>query len=366
MVSRACAATHKKLAAKFEFYLLLAANCMSTSYFSFTRMGMMDCLVKSYREAKTALFNADISWRTYSLIACFALSSWITVNGIWSEMPVIVLYAPEKWQIASYTVVIIQMGFAGPLLYSLANHLCPRFFTDKLTIYLMFVIGILSCLFLSICFKKTTMIDGKPHSVALMVMIFTLALVDCTSSVVFLTFMSMYDPRYLTALYIGESFCGLLPGLAAIIQGSPTVVCGNGTNGTGMHNSSTSTLDTGLLFSASTYFLILLAIMILSGFAFITLNFVPFAVKEQNNAERVANSVVQHHNNETDTTELISDEEEPAVKFGSSCLSSRNLAMLFLVQAIVSSLTFGILPSLSPYTFEPYGMASYHLGMKFA
>ena len=339
---------------------------MSMSYFSCTLVSMMNRLVESYREAKNALVNTDISWRTYSLIACFALSSWITVNGIWSEMPVIVLYAPEKWQIASYTVVIIQLGLAGPLLYSLANHLCPRFFTDKLTIYLLFVIGILSCLFLSIWFKETTTIDGKPHSVALMLLVFTLSLVDCTSSVVFLTFMVMYDPRYLTALYIGESFCGLLPGLAAIIQGSPRYACCNDTNGTGMRNSSTSTsADTGLLFSATTYFLILLAMMIFSGFAFLALNSLPFAVKEQNNAEVVANTVVQQ-NDGIDTTELISEEVEPEVRFGGSCLSSGALAILFVIQAVVCSLTFGILPSLSPYAFEPYGMPSYHLGMIFA
>lgn len=333
------------------------------SYSLFTRV--MERLVDSYREAKTALVNTDISWRTYSLIACFALSSWITVNGIWSELPVIVLYAPEKWQIASYTVVIIQLGFAGPLLFSLANQLCPRIFTEKLTIYLLFLIGILSCLFLAIWFKKTTKVDGKPHSVALMVLVFTLALVDCTSSVVFLTFMAMYDPRYITALYIGESFCGLLPGLAAIIQGSPVVVC-NSTNHTGANENSTSQpSDAGLLFSASTYFIILLAMMLFSGFAFLALNFLPFAVNEQC-VEVITNHVAQQCNGQTDRKELINDEREPEVKFGSPCLSSRRLVILFFTQAVVSSFTFGILPSLSPYAFESYGMASYHLGMDFS
>ena len=336
------------------------------AYSCFTRM--MERLAGSYREAKNALVNTNLSWRTYSLIACFALSSWITVNGVWSELPVIVIYAPEKWQIASYTVVVIQLGFAGPLLFSLANRLCPRIFTEKLTIYLLFLIGILSCLFLAIWFKETTKINGKPHSVALMVLVFTLALVDCTSSVVFLTFMAMYDPRYITALYIGESFSGLLPGLAAIIQGSPAVVCNSTKNHTGTHENSTAQpSDGGLLFSANTYFIILLVMMLFSCFAFLALNFLPFAVKEQCGAEviPVTDAFVQHCNGPTERKELISKELVPEVNYLSSCLSSRRLVVLFFVQAVVSSFTFGILPSLSPYAFEPYGIASYHLGMYF-
>ena len=337
----------------------------------FTRV--MGRLVKSYHEAKNALVNTDISWRTYSLIACFALSSWITVNGIWSELPVIVLYAPEKWQIASYTVVIIQLGFAGPLLYTLANRLCPRIFTEKLTIYLLFVIGILSCLFLALWFKTTTQIDGKPHSVALMVLVFTLAIVDCTSSVVFLTFMAIYDPRYITALYIGESFSGLLPGLAAIIQGSPEVVCSNSTNHNGTHGNSTAQTSSndGLLFSGTTYFIILLVMMLFSGIAFLALNVLPFAVREQSvgPVEIIRNPVNQEPNNTTDTTNLISgdvtDVDVDVKGFNSLCLSSRRLVIFFVILAIVSGLSFGILPSLSPYTFEPYGSVSYHLGMYF-
>ena len=327
----------------------------------------MDRLVESYREAKNALVNTNISWRTYSLIACFALSSWITVNGLWSEMPVIVIYAPEKWKIASYTVVIIQLGFAGPLLFSLANRLCPRIFTEKLTIYLLFLIGILSCFFLAIWFKKTTKIDGKSHSLVLMILVFTLALVDCTSTVVFLTFMAMYDPRYITALYIGESFCGLLPGLAAIVQGSPAVTCYSTSNHTGNSTygnySTAHTSDAGLLFSASTYFIILLVMMLFSCFSFLALNLLPFAVKEKFTKEVPAtNPNIHHSSSPTDKTELINQDVKHSVNCGCFCLSSCKLVILFFLQAIVCSFTFGILPSLSPYAFEPYGMASYHLG----
>lgn len=319
-------------------------------YFACLRAMERQRLVDSYHEVKNAFLNTGISWRTYGLIACFALSSWITVNGIWSELPVIVLSAPEKWQIASYTVVIIQLGFAGPLLFSLANRLCPRIFNEKFTIYLLFIIGILSCLFLALWYKETTMIDGKAHSVVLMVLVFFLALVDCTSSVVFLTFMSFYDPRYITALYIGESLCGLLPGVAAIIQGSPTC---NHFNHTGQNSTS---LHDGVLFSGSVYFIILLLMMLTSCVAFICLNTLPFAKKEQSSEVMVVSAL-----QEEDTEELI---EEAHLGFccDSSCLSSSQLLVFFFIQAIVSGFSFGILPSLSPYSFEPYGGPSYHLG----
>lgn len=325
-------------------------------------MRIMERLVESCREAKNALINTDISWWTYALISCFALSSWITVNGIWSEMPVIVLDAPEKWRLASYIVVIIQLGIIGPLLFSLANKLCPRVFDEKFTIYVLIVIGTLSCVFLSLFWRKTTVIDGSQHSTSFLILVFTLSLVDCTSTVVFLTFMALYDPRYLTALYIGESFSGLLPGLAAIIQGSPKPACNTSTNSS---NSTPDSSATGLLFGASSYFIILLAMMLICGLAFLGLNNLSFARKEQKSEQAVNINTndyqTEHWTSITDSDKLPIHTPSTGVEHWRSYISKKHI-LLFIIQAIVCSFTFGIIPSLSPYAYEPYGSVIYHLG----
>ena len=321
----------------------------------------MERLRLKWREGRSALKNINISWWTYGLISCFALSSWITVNGIWSELPVLVLYAPEKWRLASYIVVIIQLGNIGPLLFSLANRLRPHFFTEKLTIYVLILIGILSCVLLSLFWKRTNTINGAQHSTALMVLVFTMALVDCTSSVVFLTFMVQYDPRYITALYIGESLSGVVPSLAAIIQGSPKTPC-NTTN----HTSSKGA-DSGLLFGADTYFIILFIIMLICGLAFLGLNYLPFARDEQKSVqfESIYSSVCDEDSGTNivseDHNEPITIKDNDRMLYSSSDISRKHI-VLFCIQAVVCGFSFGIIPTLSPYAFEPYGNTVYHIG----
>ena len=323
----------------------------------------MERLRLKWREGRSALKNINISWWTYGLISCFSLSSWITVNGIWSELPVLVLFAPEKWRLASYIVVIIQLGNIGPLLFSLANRLRPHFFTEKLTIYVLILIGILSCILLSLFWKRTSTINGAQHSTALMVLVFTMALVDCTSSVVFLTFMVLYDPRYITALYIGESLSGVVPGLVAIIQGSPKTPC-NTTN----HTSSNSA-DNGLLFGADIYFIILFIMMLICGVAFLGLNCLPFARDEQKSVQFASiYSSVSDDDDDSGTNIVIEDHNEPItikdsdrMLYSSSDISRKHI-VLFCIQAIVCGFSFGIIPTLSPYAFEPYGNTVYHIG----
>lgn len=71
----------------------------------------------------------------------------------------------------------------------------------------------------------TSEIAGESHSTALLVLQFFLALVDCTSSVAFLPFMSVFKPQYMTAYFLGEGFSGLIPSLVALAQGAGSMEC---------------------------------------------------------------------------------------------------------------------------------------------
>ena len=113
----------------------------------------------------------------------------------------------------------------------------------------------------------------------------------------------MTQDTSLLCMYIDESFCGLLPGLAAIIQDSPEVVCSNSTNHNGTHRNSNAqtSSDDSLLYSGMTYYIILLVIMLLSDIAFLALNALPFAVREQSvrSVEVITNPVNQEPNDTT-------------------------------------------------------------------
>ena len=89
--------------------------------------------------------KSEISWPTYALICLFGLGSWIAVNGLWVELPVLVKDAPEKWNLPSYLAVIFQLANVGPVIYALGNHLAPAKVHEKSAIPFIVSIGAVAC-----------------------------------------------------------------------------------------------------------------------------------------------------------------------------------------------------------------------------
>lgn len=53
------------------------------------------------------------------LAIIFGISSWVEVNGVWVQTPILVEKLPEKWNLASYIVMITQLANIGPIVYSI-------------------------------------------------------------------------------------------------------------------------------------------------------------------------------------------------------------------------------------------------------
>ena len=51
------------------------------------------------------------------LAILFGVSSWISINGLWVELPLLVNRLPESWSLASYLSVIVQIANLGPITY---------------------------------------------------------------------------------------------------------------------------------------------------------------------------------------------------------------------------------------------------------
>ena len=43
------------------------------------------------------------------LIALFGMGSWVAINGVWAELPLLVSKAPEGWNLPTYLVLMIQV-----------------------------------------------------------------------------------------------------------------------------------------------------------------------------------------------------------------------------------------------------------------
>ena len=153
------------------------------------------------------------------LAVLFGISSWISINGLWVELPVIVDVLPESWSLASYLSIIVQIANLGPISYALFRWTFPGLRWEKYIILAMLSVGIVASGLLSALWDKTSVILGKEHSTALFVLVFFLSLVDCTSSVLFLPFMGIFRETYLNSYLVGEGMSGFLPALVALAQG---------------------------------------------------------------------------------------------------------------------------------------------------
>ncbi|XP_074841659.1 riboflavin transporter 2-like [Carettochelys insculpta] len=310
------------------------------------------------------------------VLACLlGTGSWVAINGLWVELPLIVPRVPEGWYLPSYLTVLIQLANAGPLFVTLMHHFRPGRLHEAGTIYALLSLGALACLLLAFCWQETTVVGGAPHSTALLVLLFFLSLVDCTSSVTFLPFMLRFRARYLSTYFAGEGLSGLLPGLVALAQGVGVTRC---INGSLAGNASGATEGPGLQaeyqparFSVRLFFLFLAGMMGLCLAAFALLNHLPAARQER------AKEWIQARAREEAGTGLRAVvEEQPMIgptqgcwlgtRFGTGAYSWPQVACIFLLLAWANALTNGVLPAVQSYSCLPYGTMAYHLAATLA
>lgn len=164
---------------------------------------------------------------THLLVCTFGMGSWVAINGLWVELPLLVTELPEGWDLPSYLTVVIQLANIGPLLVTLLHHFQPSCLSEVPIIFTVLAVGTVACALFAFLWNVTSWVLDGHHSIAFMVLTFFLALVDCTSSVTFLPFMSRLPTCYLTTFFVGEGLSGLLPALVALAQGSGLTTCVN-------------------------------------------------------------------------------------------------------------------------------------------
>ncbi|KAF3697219.1 Solute carrier family 52, riboflavin transporter, member 3-A Riboflavin transporter 2-A [Channa argus] len=313
------------------------------------------------------------------VLACaFGLGSWVAVNGLWVELPLIVNILPEGWELPSYLTVIIQLANLGPLLITLMHKLCPGHLKEHVAIYSILSIGVLSCMLLAFFWDKTTIVAGASHSTAFFIITFFLSLVDCTSSVTFLPFMMQLPPKYITTYFIGEGLSGFIPGVVALAQGVGMAKCVNSSQTEGNHTGENMwSLHTEYLppnFSTDVFFFFLAAMMCVSLAAFIALNRLP-RTYELSSEKLVANTVVCVSSGLDNTTaetggEGVKCQGEGAVQTSPLLTETKHspnqVTFIYFLMVWVNATTNGLLPSVQTYSCMPYGNLAYHLSAALA
>ncbi|XP_051920726.1 solute carrier family 52, riboflavin transporter, member 3-B [Hippocampus zosterae] len=324
---------------------------------------------------------------THVLACLFGMGSWVAINGMWVELPLIVPQLPEGWFLPSYLTVLIQMANVGPLVITAMHHFRPGVLDEKPVVYCIVVLGILATFLLAFFWKHTVTIGSTLYSAPLLILCFLLSVVDCTSSVTFLPFMMRLCPQYLTTYFAGEGLSGLVPALVSLIQGVGVVRCHNATLTVSLNKTfDNSTVESWELqavyqpakFSAQVFFLFLSLMMVVCLIAFALLNHHPAVAREKKKLyfrEEVKSGKKEqvfplHTHTETPEQKQMlnpfEDRRKPRTSFGRGTYSNSEMAFIFVVLAWVNALTNAVLPSVQSYSCLPYGNKAYHLAATMA
>jgi len=292
------------------------------------------------------------------LAILFGISSWISINGLWVELPMLVGSGlPEGWALPSYLSIIVQIANIGPITYGLMRNCLQKPPSQNLSVIILLSLGCLSSLGLMLGWDKTSSIGGQVHSTGLFVAVFFLALVDCTSSVLFLPYMAIFKQIYLNSYLIGEGMSGFVPSIVALAQGvSGNPECVNGTF---------IPVTDAARFSTSTFFMFLMIMMVLSLVSFLLLHYLPTT-----RSERVS-TTPSSSTNFSDVLEEASpsdgstdgDSMEVGGEINQDDVSILDMLPLLVIQCLVCCLSNGALPSIQTYSCLPYGNMVYHFAV---
>ena len=354
-----------------------------------------------------------VSAAVYVLVILFGISAWIDINGLWVEVPLLVNALPEAWNLPSYLVIIIQIANIGPVAYMIINYVAPHRVKDWLAVCVIIVIGASSCMLLALFWDHTSYVRGELHGTALIILTAFLALVDCTSSVVYLPYMGQFKPQYMTAYYIGEGLSGLLPGLVGLIQGvgsehhciNQTILINSSTNSTG--HQIIPVYDSPR-FGVGGFFVFLFSMICVSGISFAILHYSSFCRKEHiapiirmisdnvpsNDEDSImikhyqsrdgAENYTQndrhnytrgdhddntrrlhvHHNDDTHNSDKSSGALTIDKNINNGRLTRAQFIYLILLTAWINALVNGVLPSTQSFSCLPYGNLAYTLAVR--
>ncbi|ELU04722.1 hypothetical protein CAPTEDRAFT_198178 [Capitella teleta] len=317
------------------------------------------------------------------MICIFSWSSWMDIQGLWTQMPTFVKELPEGWSLPSYFVVLIQCSAVVPLTYGVIARRCSNSGRNQLEVimvYAIIAVGLLSLTLLFFFWDVTVLVAGQERSLPTLLLFFLLAMVDTTSSVVYLPYMARFKPQYINVYMIGEDTCGFLTGALAMIQKTAEdETCANSSANSTLNSVETSAEPR---FSLSAFVAVLVGMMALCMVAFTILHFAPFARKEM--VEHDVNEMAKHdaeeamaeHNYDTvhqgfkgiqtsshqDISRPDGDRITRLVARRGTTSRERNLIYFYLFWT--SFVIFGFFSSIQSFSTLPYGTVAYTLAIK--
>ncbi|KAL6460419.1 hypothetical protein MHYP_G00303850 [Metynnis hypsauchen] len=279
---------------------------------------------------------ADAWWNrafvTHILVALFGMGSWISVNSLWLELPVVVNILPEEWNLPAYLSVLIAFGNLGPVAVTLTHHFAPGRLNERVVIPSIQVLAVVASAFLAIFWSRVTTVAGEQRSLPFLLLTFVLSF----------------------------GLSALFPCVVALGQGVGKLECLETENGTKPHYFKEN-------FPAQDFFWFLFIMLMVSALSFLALVYrdaAPVVAKDIQAPEQQLEKDQEEENPLKNGGTPLSEEQvdvekqTPAVSFW-----TLNNIYLLLLLGISNALTNGVLPSVQSFSCLPYGTMAFHLSV---
>ncbi|XP_051159707.1 solute carrier family 52, riboflavin transporter, member 3-B-like [Leptopilina boulardi] len=330
------------------------------------------------------------------LIAIFGLSAWLGINAIFVELPILVTTTKE-WNLPMYIVIMVQVANIGPLSYVIARKFGFKFHESRWIFGMLIFSAIIMCL-LAFFHEKTINFHNKEYNYVLFLVTFSTALINCSSSLLFMPYLRYFREIYLVSYFIGEGISGILPSIIALIQGTGNSQCDSTNN---------SNLLSETRFSSKYYFITIFILLLMSLMAFFLLETLNFVRNEKilelsTNKQEIRREIVEDEKldknlniqkreemtgtNDNDFSTLQREEilkngeislrvkeiifekkeenEETIVNLNEKNEKKKKFSLkiyLYLLLGVMCLLGNGFLPGIQSYSSLPYGNKTYHL-----
>ncbi|KFD48068.1 hypothetical protein M514_11088 [Trichuris suis] len=286
-------------------------------------------------------------FKFYLLTVLFGSCGWMTVNSVWVELPLLVNSLPEGWAIPSYLSLLVQVAIVGPILFGLAKkYLSNSRLIQRRMSLVSVIIGIdaLTSLLLSFFWHKTCLAFDQSHSIPLFVLFFIHAMINCTSSVLYMPYMCNFHPSFTNAYFVGLGLSGLIPSVLSLGQGSGDINCA--------FNNVTNTFEkqpAAARFSVQLFFVLISFWLCLGLLAFLLLHYMPGA------------GAITHSTYDDRPEEESVDDQKRSGSSTKAEMAKSQYYFMLIVTMIICGLVNGVLPSIQSFSSLPYGQTVFQL-----
>jgi len=104
----------------------------------------------------------SITCRESWLFFVVGLSSWLLVNGLFLEVPLLVSSLPEGYTLVSFLVIMVQVGNIFGLFYLFLRSVFETNSFQKYIVLIVLVYGTAVCVLLGLFWDKLVVVNQEP------------------------------------------------------------------------------------------------------------------------------------------------------------------------------------------------------------